>query len=210
MSIKVKDLKPGMKFKYEEVVYTFEWYSMTGFGYDFWHDSHKDYVTYKGILQLHVQEKGKPIEIEIHEYITNYGNAPTDKDSVEHMVRGFAPDTDLYEIKLIEIEEKNSTEEGYIIYSKVDDCAIEVMDKQKEMFSWTNRPACYKLYKTVVEAMKDIKYAQESTEESLRYLRHIYAEDDLPFINAKLISNRLANVAVYKMQRSLTANIEEI
>ena len=106
-----------------------------------------------------------------------------------------------------ETTSKKITEEGYIIYSKEDDYAIEIMDKRKEMFSWTNKPAYYKIYKTETEALEDIKYARNSIEESLRYLRHIYAEDDLPVINAKMNINILTNVGIYKVYKSIIVDI---
>ena len=106
----LKDLKPGMKFEYKREIYTFEWYGITDFDYDKWHDSHYDYVTYKGKLKLHVQERTKPIEIEIHEYVKNLGDAPTDKDGVENVVRGFAPDSNLYDIT--EVKTTNTQEEA--------------------------------------------------------------------------------------------------
>ena len=151
MSIEVKDLKPGMKFEYKGAVYTFDWYSIAGFDYDVWYDSHKDYVTYKGILQLHVKERTRPIKIEIHEHIENYGDAPTDRDSVEHMVRGFAPETILYDIHEVQI---TKTQE----------------ESEKKVQAWIDEGTTIRCL--IAELTKHIAYVP-ATKDKLGYLKFI-------------------------------------
>jgi len=114
-----------------------------------------------------------------------------------------------------EIVSKNLTNEGYIIYSKTDDSAIEYIDKEKALVSWTYKPARYKAYRTEAEARKDLKYAQIATEEYLKYVSYKYKytqveDDDLQAFNAMIISNRLADADVYKVKKAIKVDIEGV
>ncbi len=114
-----------------------------------------------------------------------------------------------------EIVSKDLANEGYIVYSKTDDNAIEYIDKEKALVCWTYKPACYKVYRTEAEARKDLKYAQIAIEEYLKYTNYKYKytqveDDDLQAFNAMILSNRLADADVYKVKKAVRVEIEGV